>query len=441
MANLNIPDKTTGDQHFAAEYQAMKDFIDSPLIDMGDGTFRMYYNGLPDGVPTYKTGFATTSDGLTWTKYASNPIVTDANTFFIPYKDGLSWYAIAKQGSQHKVYTSNNGISWIFARNITLTGCRFITDIFKFGSTFYCYGYSDGAAYSDIYEKCFATTNFITFTDLGNTLTKFTSSTKGLGHNCMLQTGQYSFAYFYSYYKYRTRLERVGVENPLMSIRCATLTNSVPWATTFRANFPAYVKRFYSVCDSDFRSVIGNASAINQPASPSYSTDELYLELNGTTDYVEYTESTLPSNLDYSLKMRVYKNLTGTQPLFTYANECVYVGLSSGKLEVKLKNNAGTLVKHYVSVDDVDIPATARDVYTGAWIGFIFQDSTLKLYINNFEVTTTKTVDSVIDSIYNQSSNNAIIGKNGSTFSDCSIRNITIMSGETEEEYINWDMM
>lgn len=413
------------------------------VIDMGDGTYRMYYNGLPDGTPTYKTGFATSSDGLTWTKYASNPIVTDANIFFKPYKDGADWYAIAKQGSQHKVYTSNNGIAWTFARNITLTGCRFITDIFKFGGVFYCYGYSDDSAYSDTYEKCFTTTDFTTFTDQGNSLTKLTESTKGLGHCCMFQYGTYQFAFFYSYYKYRIRLERVGVENPLISIRCATLTNSIPWKTTFRANFPTYVKQFFSVSNNNFKNLIGNISSVNVPSGYIYSVDEEYIIGNGTSTNITFPDSSLPGNLQLSVKCRVYKNLTGTHPIIKKGEspELMYnMYLENGKLVVNISSDGLNIDLQYKSIDNVDKPPTSRDVYDGAWVGFRFNNGDLKLYINNQEVSATRVIDNPILSI-NADVAGEILLKDGVNYSSNGTKNITVMSGETEAEYINWDMM
>ena len=37
--NLTIPDKTTGDSHLAAEYQAVKDFINEPQKTLGSITY------------------------------------------------------------------------------------------------------------------------------------------------------------------------------------------------------------------------------------------------------------------------------------------------------------------------------------------------------------------------------------------------------------------
>lgn len=48
-----------------------------PVIKVGPGDYRMWYEGQGAGTPSVnQTGYATSVDGETWTKYASNPIFT-----------------------------------------------------------------------------------------------------------------------------------------------------------------------------------------------------------------------------------------------------------------------------------------------------------------------------------------------------------------------------
>jgi len=95
----------------------------SVISDATAGEFRMYYHGFSGG--THQVGLATSPDGLHWTKYPGNPILTpgpeawDAGSTRVPmvWKEGPDDYRMIYTGSgsggmQIGYATSTNGITW-----------------------------------------------------------------------------------------------------------------------------------------------------------------------------------------------------------------------------------------------------------------------------------------------------------------------------------------
>ena len=141
------------------------------IIDNG-GTLYLYYGGSPDfatGSPN-KTGLATSADGITWSKSGSNPIVSPGASgawddtridHFTVLKEGSNWYAWYAGDGGDGVWkigyaTSNNGISWTkYGSNPVITrmgatwesGGVIPSCVFKEGSTYYMiyWGYTDGS--------------------------------------------------------------------------------------------------------------------------------------------------------------------------------------------------------------------------------------------------------------------------------------------------------
>ena len=80
-----------------------------------NGTYHMWYTGYQDGKDKIKNlGYATSTDGLTWTRYKGNPInasswVEDMNVV----KDGTTYYMFAegKEDVAH-LLTSTDRITW-----------------------------------------------------------------------------------------------------------------------------------------------------------------------------------------------------------------------------------------------------------------------------------------------------------------------------------------
>jgi len=72
--------------------------------------FKMWYTAE---VPTQRIHYAESVDGVTWTKYASNPVLTPGKQGRV-MKNGSTYYLFVTNTStnQKDLYTSANGISW-----------------------------------------------------------------------------------------------------------------------------------------------------------------------------------------------------------------------------------------------------------------------------------------------------------------------------------------
>lgn len=95
----------------------------SPRIILDGSTYKMWYVGYNNS--NYRIGYATSSDGISWSKYGSNPVITvgaggtwdDAHVAYSTViLDGSTykmWYA-GHDGSTWKIgyATSSDGISW-----------------------------------------------------------------------------------------------------------------------------------------------------------------------------------------------------------------------------------------------------------------------------------------------------------------------------------------
>ena len=94
----------------------------SVIWDSAAVEFRMYYHGFSGSV--HQIGLATSPDGLNWTKYAGNPVMTpgpeswDSGSVRVPmvWKEGADYHMIytgsGSGGMQVGYATSTDGIAW-----------------------------------------------------------------------------------------------------------------------------------------------------------------------------------------------------------------------------------------------------------------------------------------------------------------------------------------
>jgi hypothetical protein len=97
--------------------------ICEPSVMYENGTFKMWYMGtaMPTGGNDAYLGYATSPDGLNWTKAVNNPILTDPNqaiirttvvknqsTYYL-FASDYNWNGVA--GSLYR-WTSTNGLNW-----------------------------------------------------------------------------------------------------------------------------------------------------------------------------------------------------------------------------------------------------------------------------------------------------------------------------------------
>ena len=92
-----------------------------PAVIKEDGTYKMWYTGHPDGC----IGYATSVDGISWTKYAGNPVLCPSAGEWDSY--AAHWCTVIKDASEYKMWysggqdfyshrigyaTSPDGINW-----------------------------------------------------------------------------------------------------------------------------------------------------------------------------------------------------------------------------------------------------------------------------------------------------------------------------------------
>jgi hypothetical protein len=139
------------------------DYWAAPMdIEQVGNTYYLYYNGSQAAAGTTQVGLATSTDGITWTKYAGNPVVEggvlgewDYHTAGMPivWVEGGTWYMIyGSMSATTTVWaaglaTSTDGITWTkYAGNPVYTAdsawdSEFFLpgSILKDGSTYYLY--------------------------------------------------------------------------------------------------------------------------------------------------------------------------------------------------------------------------------------------------------------------------------------------------------------
>jgi predicted GH43/DUF377 family glycosyl hydrolase len=109
-------------------------FLNSNSIINDSGTLKLYYTGSGDG-SRYEFGLATSTDGASWTRYAGNPILTVGSPG--AWDDvGVGYARVIKDGPTYKMWfggksgtiwqigyaTSSDGMSWTkYAGNPVLT--------------------------------------------------------------------------------------------------------------------------------------------------------------------------------------------------------------------------------------------------------------------------------------------------------------------------------
>ena len=111
-----------------------------PSVLYEDGVFKMWYRGGGlHASPDSQVGYATSSDGLTWTRHGSNPILGagvggEAANAFEPnmYHDGSTYYLYYNTASTMKVATSATGLASFTIAN---TGLSLPTGAIYFGNS------------------------------------------------------------------------------------------------------------------------------------------------------------------------------------------------------------------------------------------------------------------------------------------------------------------
>ena len=127
--------------------------IQEPNVLYENGTFKMWYSG---GFASSHIFYATSSDGVVWTKYSGDPIIADHTRAFV-LKDDATYVMFAHGSEGLNKLSSADGISWsVVATNVLAGGSSGAWDdggiqnvcVWIEGETWYMlYEGSDGSHY------------------------------------------------------------------------------------------------------------------------------------------------------------------------------------------------------------------------------------------------------------------------------------------------------
>jgi len=129
-------------------------FLPNPVIlTTYTNVFKMWYGVGGFGNPV-DWCYAESPDGLTWTKYASNPVIQDFRRAFM-YKEGSTYYAIGSDVNasydHYDLYTSSDGVTFsLNTSNIMAVGSGGLWDDDQVANLFV---WKEGSTYHMLYES------------------------------------------------------------------------------------------------------------------------------------------------------------------------------------------------------------------------------------------------------------------------------------------------
>jgi hypothetical protein len=89
------------------------------ILTQYDTVYKMWYTA---GWATFGINYAESVDGVTWSKYTSNPVVASHARSYV-LKNGSTYYMYASNATAQQIdrYTSSNGITWTLATSAVIT--------------------------------------------------------------------------------------------------------------------------------------------------------------------------------------------------------------------------------------------------------------------------------------------------------------------------------
>lgn len=418
-----------------------------------DGVFKMWYTAM-DSLFKVRTGYATSPDGITWTRSGSNPIYENFTDFtvgvvrFQVIKDGSTYRALAcgdgNVSNNGAVYlTSSDGISWTKQSDSLLlgTGIRFVHAIRKSGSTFSIYAttgtnsnyYTNGIATT---LSVWSTTDFVTFNKIGDIHSKTEPQEAGIVGGSLFE---YNGKYYYGFHYHKNQVKHNGNNGePFTAIKI--LESNVPFHNlpTPQKVYPAYLKRYYPCYQADesqtpSERITGELPIVTN--GPLTWSKMRYVQFDGTQN-ITYPEYVPNDPTKFAVKARVDQLLTGIHAIMKQSGSGTgawTMYLNAGKLEVVLRDGSNVIKKHYQTVDQIAKPAGVYDENDHVSVGFIFDSGSLKLCFGaSADQATTKIVDDAISQIYT-GGNSVELGENSSN----EMRSFCIFDEITEDQWLN----
>jgi uncharacterized repeat protein (TIGR01451 family) len=83
---------------------------DSPSVINDGGTYKMWFHGCVADYSNCSIGYATSPDGVTWTKYGSNPVLTPGGPGEWD-ESWVVWPTVIKNGSTYEMWYLSNGMA------------------------------------------------------------------------------------------------------------------------------------------------------------------------------------------------------------------------------------------------------------------------------------------------------------------------------------------
>lgn len=83
-----------------------------PVVIQDGSTYKMWYDGTQGDNTAYNIGYATSSDGVSWSKYGSNPVLERGSETGNDWDYSNVWaMSVLKRGEAYEMYYSGNGAS------------------------------------------------------------------------------------------------------------------------------------------------------------------------------------------------------------------------------------------------------------------------------------------------------------------------------------------
>lgn len=430
------------------------------VIREGPTTWKGWFIG-DDGTPTfdYRVGYATSSDGQTWTKSGTTPIYTD----FLSDggSRGIVVLRVVNNGTNYvmiyagvapdidglKIAQSADGItSWS-----TVTSGLFANSGYGFPSDF---KYSGGTYYLWLQRipmmpegnlgpfreiVLFSSTNLTTWTNLGVQMKVRGSQECGIGnHVKALQKPNGDWFMAHTYYINRTQALAGITKEPSTGIKIAE-TNEASFIMNSQCDYsyPDNVS-FHAPLGPDlgYTEVITGTSGTLSSGAPAYGERD-FIRLTGSQTLTFANSGSVIEGEHFGVKMRVQVLTTGTHELFRIGDDII-MSLESGKLRVRLSSDGLGYEKDYITSVNISKPSGMDYIDDHIYVGFIWDGATLRLFNDFVEFTAgeiTETVDDALATVHNSSSN-ILIGQNATL----ELRSVSVLIEPTETEFKELDI-
>lgn len=433
-----------------------------------DGTYEAWPVGQ-SALDAFAMGYATSTDGITWTRGNSGDAVfNDGTTGFtigqILYDSSDSKYKMLYTGNTLgagiKMVESSDGLTWSAVHSSVLFGesLGWPVAFKKFDSDYYIWAAKRLLFSSGISEEIalYKTADFSTFSYLGTQVRRKGGTEFGLTSTLgLIQLPNENWCLLHTGYKNQIGKSANLGEEFTYIFACELNRNDLPIAgKECEFVYPSYVIEHYPLNREEnsglnFNELANGGTAVIN-TTPVYTQDAAYgnrtlgfVDLNGSQNITN--SATLPGTFDpanFGIKLRVEIVTTGTHNLFQIGdavnNKGILITLESGKMRVRLSADGTNWTKDWVRTVNLAKPTGMNYIDNHIYLGCTLIAGTLTLF-NDFETVSaadiTETVDGAVASMH-YTNGSRIIGENATL----EIRSISILSGATNQQLIDLEI-